>query len=349
MSAKKWNIGVCTATVLFLALFALLTAIIDPFLHYHDGLDGLEYPLKDIRYQNDGIARHYEYDSIITGTSMTQNFKTSEFESLWGGKTVKISCSGASFHESNENIRRALSYNPDVKYVLCSLDGNWINYPSDQNEYDDYPEYLYDNNPLNDVSYLLNKEVVPKTLAVINFTRAGNKTTSMDEYGRWGPYVTYGKEAVLASVREVSEPAEESVMTEADKERIRQNITDNFVKTARMYPDTTFYLFLPPYSACYWETILKTKQLGCQIDCQEYAVGLLLDVENIEVYDFAHLTDITSDLDNYMDSLHYGEWINSEILHMIHAKEGMLTKENYKEYYAGLKELYGNFDYSIYK
>lgn len=89
---------------------AAATVVIDPFLHYHGPLAGLEYPLLDERYQNDGIARHFSYDALITGTSMTQNFKPSEFDALWGAEAVKIAFSGASYREVDENVRRALTY-----------------------------------------------------------------------------------------------------------------------------------------------------------------------------------------------------------------------------------------------
>ena len=65
MKSKKWNLLVIGTTMGILLILAGVTMFVDPFLHYHGGLSFLEYPLKDERYQNDGIARHYEYDSII--------------------------------------------------------------------------------------------------------------------------------------------------------------------------------------------------------------------------------------------------------------------------------------------
>ncbi len=349
MKAKNWNFFVIGATVIVLILFAGITAFIDPFLHYHDGLDFLQYPLKDERYQNDGIARHYEYDSIITGTSMCQNFKCTEFDTLWGANSVKLTNSGASYHESNVNIRRALSHNDKVKYVLCSLDGTRMNYGAYQDEYDGYPEYLYDNNPFNDVEYLLNKEVVPKTLAVLNYTRAGNVTTSRDEYSSWNQYQTFGKEHVIASFSLLDETEEEYYLTEEDIQRIEENVTENFIKTARMYPETTFYLFFPPYSICYWEALQRTKQLNMSVEAQKLGVGLLLEEENIKIFDFSNRTDITGNLDHYCDTLHYGEWINSLILQMMSEGQGELTKENYISYFDSIKEIYQQYDYSLYR
>lgn len=349
MKAKKWNFLVIGGVLIIFGVWGLVTAIIDPFMHYHGGIEGLEYPLLDERYQNDGIARHYEYDSIITGTSMCQNFKTSEFEALWGGKTIKITNSGASYHETGENIRRAYVYRPDVKYVLASMDGNQLNTPADADTYEGYPDYLYDQNPFNDVKYLLNKDVIPKTIAVLNYTLAGNHTTTMDEYGFWGSYKSYGKESVRASFDLVEESTEEYFLTEADKQKITENVTKNFLELANQHPDTTFYFFFPPYSICYWEALVRTNQLEAQIEAQKLAVEVLLTAENIEVYDFSSKVEITGNLDNYTDTLHYGPWINSEILEMIKGQEGRLMDDSYVQYYEELKKIYSEYDYSLYK
>ncbi|MBD5528089.1 MAG: hypothetical protein HDR02_06700 [Lachnospiraceae bacterium] len=349
MKEKRWNAIVIGGTLAILIMLAGVTILVDPFLHYHRGQDFLEYPLKDERYQNDGIVRHYEYDSIITGTSMCQNFKCSEFDELWEAASVKIANSGASYHESCENIRRALSHNANVKNVLCSLDGNRLNYSAFQDEYEGYPVYLYDNNPFNDVNYLLNKDVVPKTIAVLNYTRSGQKTTTMDEYGNWNQYKSFGTASVLASFDLIEEREEEWRLTEEDIERIQENVNENFVKLAKQYPDTTFYLFFPPYSICYWEALVRTKQLNAQLEAQKMGVEMLLSADNIQVFDFSYRIDITENLDNYTDTMHYGEWVNSEILQMMAEGEGELTYENLEEYYNTLYELYSIYDYTSYR
>lgn len=349
MNAKTWNLMVIGFVLTALTVLGGTTMFIDPFLHYHKGQDFLEYPMKDERYQNDGIARYYDYDSIITGTSMCQNFKCSEFDELWGASAIKIANSGASYHESSENIRRAFSYNADVANVLCSLDGSRLNYSAYQDEYEGYPTYLYDGNPFNDVNYLLNKEVIPKTIAVLNYTRSGQKTPTMDEYENWSRYKTFGRDSVLASFSLVEEMEEECRLTDEDFRRIRENVGVNFLELAEEHPDTTFYLFFPPYSICYWEALVRTKQLNSQLEAQKTGVELLLSAENIQVYDFSYRIDIIGDLDNYTDSIHYGEWVNSEMLRMMRAGEGLLTEDNLEEYYDSVKRLYSEYDYTLYR
>jgi len=340
MSAKTWNVFVITGMFVLLGMLGVFTAVIDPFFHYHKPLSGMEYPMKDERYQNDGIARWFEYDAMITGTSMTQNFKVSELNALMGVNAVKTSYSGASFHELSQNMERALGYNPDLKLIVCSMDGSRILYPADKDEYTGYPEYLYDKNPFNDVNYLLNKDVVPKTIAVINYTRAGEKTPSMDMYGSWYQYKMFGKEAVEASMTPLPEIEETVVYSEEDVQMSYENVEKNLLALVKRYPDTEFYFFFPPYSEVYWGALVETKQLDAQIGLEKMAVEIMLQAENAHVFGFSDWYDVTGDLDNYTDTMHYSAEINSKILKAIADGDGELTKDNYVQYYDDIRERY---------
>jgi len=345
ISASLWNCIMLGGAIAILLLLGIATIVVDPFLHYHKPLQGLEYPLKDERYCNDGIQRHYDYSAMITGTSMTQNFKTSQFEELWGVKTIKTSFSGATFCEVNKAIERALDYQDGLQYVVRSLDGNRIIYSADAYEYGGMPEYLYDNNPFNDVEYLLNKEVAVQDLAVINFTRAGNHTPTMDEYGSWGQYATYGEAAVLQTVSDLGDSWEQTVLSDADRNMICENVKENVLDIALENPDVTFYVFYPPYSIVYWRALTQTKQLDAQLEAEYMATEILLQADNIRIFAFADETEMIADLDNYMDSLHYGPWINEKILQWMYDGTHELKEDNFREYYENIAGIYRNYDY----
>ncbi len=345
MKVKKWNIFVIGGTVLLLVILAGATAFIDPFVHYHKPLPFLEYPLKDERYQNDGMARNYSYDSVITGSSMCLNFKCSEFNELWDANALKIAYSGACFHELNESLQRCFSYHPDIRFIVCSLDGSRLNVPADYDEYTGYPVYLYDDNFFNDVSYLLNKDVLPKVLAVINYTRAGEKTPDRDMYGNWAQYANFGAEIVLKDFEPLPVSEEEYYLDNDDIDRISDNITENFLDLALEHPDTEFYFFFPPYSICYWDSMVRSRQLGVQLDAQRLSASLLLSAENVHVFDFSKRIDITANLENYMDAMHYSESVNSEILRCMRNGECELVSDGVDNYYAEVKKLYEGYDY----
>ena len=163
MKAKQWLIGWLLIVLTELAAIAVMVYKVDPYFHYHKpDVDNYFYSLDNERSQNNGISKHFDYDAIITGTSMVANFKTSEFDEVFKVNSVKIPYSGGSYKEINDNLKVALENNPNLKTIIRGLDYEIILAPKDQMR-DDlgiYPEYLYDNNPLNDVKYIFNRDVL---------------------------------------------------------------------------------------------------------------------------------------------------------------------------------------------
>ena len=49
-----------------------------------------------------------------------------------------------------------------------------------------------------------------------------------------------------------------------------------------------------------------------------------------------------TDLNNYKDAGHYGEWVNSAMLRWMHDGVGLLTKENYQDYLKAERAFYAN-------
>ena len=72
----------------------------------------------------------------------------------------------------------------------------------------------------------------------------------------------------------------------------------------------------------------------------------ILPYSNIKLFSFNNLTDITTDINHYKDSLHYGSWINSLMLVYMHAGKCQLTYDNYKEYLEEELDFYLSFDYT---
>ena len=185
-NAKKWFITCMAALAGAIVLMVFVFWIFDPYFHFHKPFSFVSYRLYDERYINDGISRHFDYDTIITGTSMAQNFKTSEADVLFGVKSVKETFSGAGYRELSENLDRALRRNKDLKTVIWTMDANSILRDKDYTEYDGYPTYLYDDNPWNDVSYVFNKNVwYHGVLNNLLMTITGQPSTTFDDYSSW--------------------------------------------------------------------------------------------------------------------------------------------------------------------
>ena len=200
---RIYRIWIIYTMGLILAAFVLVasaTFYVDPFFHYRAPRENLAYPLSNERYQNDGIMRHFKYDGIITGSSMTENFKTSEADWIFDADFIKIPFSGARYKEINDNLKQAWASGKEVKYVIRCLDYTLLVEDKDSKREDvEYPDYLYDDDLLNDVNYIFNKEVLYQTLSVLLHTVAGDQTTDFDDYENWSSSCSFGAETVLNS------------------------------------------------------------------------------------------------------------------------------------------------------
>lgn len=345
---KKWGIALLALVGACLFLVGGATAVIDPFFHYHKPLSFLSYPLNNERYQNDGIIRHFDYDAVITGTSMTLNFKTSELDALFDVHSVKVSFPGALYKEINENLEKAAEVNPKLKLVVRGLDNLWLLQDADAAGYEEssYPTYLYDDVLWNDVYYVLNKDVLlHNTKGVLGHTLFGQETTSFDDYGNWNAAFSFGRDAMDAVYHRAEKTEMVQELTEAEREMLRRNLTQNVTDLAEAHPEIDFYLFFTPYSIYYWDNLNQTGALEKQLQIEREAIELLLSYDNIYVFAFSDEFDLICDLDYYKDEIHYSEEINSRILRWMREGEHLLTRDNYQAYCERVGEFYTTFDY----
>lgn len=341
---KKWFLTTLLTTIGVLFAILIVMVVVDPYFHFHGPVKGISYRLYSERYMNSGIAKHFEYDAVITGSSMNQNFKTSLMDELFGTNAIKIPFSGAGFEEIKKNLEVALNSKNDVKYVLWGIDYNGLNREYDWQGYDEYPEYLYDKNPFNDTSYIYNKTILFEGLLNTFFWNlSGGETTTFDEYSTWDG--GQGWESVSKTYKRSEEILPMETITEKEVKRVKENITENIVKLAKAYPETEFILFYTPYSALYWESIYRKGWLDKQIQMEQIATELMLECENIKLFSFCQETEITGDVNNYRDKEHYVAEINDMIMQWIAEGRGLVTKDNYMDIINWEREYYMNYDY----
>lgn len=349
MQGKKYFKIIILFIISFLILIAGSVLMIDPYFHYHKPLKFLSYCLnnQEQRYINDGIGRYFEYDSIITGTSMTENFKSTLFDKLFNSNSIKVPFSGGSYKEINDNLKRTLKRKKGIKYVLRGLDYELIIQNSDKINYNNLPTYLYDNNSLNDYKYLFNKVVVIKGLGgVLTYTLLGKNTTTFDEYSNWNNRAISGKENILINYkRNKKENIKEEKLKKKDIDIINENIEKNVISSVKKYPNTKFIYFITPYSIVYWDQLKQEGKIEKQIMAEKYMIEKILEYSNVELYSFFNNYEMICDLDNYKDPGHYMGKINDKILYWISKKEYQLTKENYEEYIRKNLEFYKNYNY----
>lgn len=356
MKAKKWLVGWLVIVISVLSYTGYWVYKVDPFFHYHKPLINTYYYVLNgynERCVNDGISKHFDYDAIVTGTSMTENFRTTEVDELFKCKSIKVPFEGGTYKEINDNVERALQHNKNIKLVIRGIDlleGYILANPdSMRTDLGEFPLYLYDDNPFNDVHYLLNKNVVFSRVYQMEIDRdkadfeAG--ITSFDEYARWHEVFQYGRKTVAPNGIEVIVCDENIQLSAEEKSTIKANVEKNLISVAEKNPNVDFYYFYAPYSIMFWNDLNNTGELQKNLQMQEYVAELLLPYENIHLFSFFGCTGVITDLNNYKDYYHYAEWVNSSILKWMHDGDYQLTNDNYKDVFRELNDFYSSFDY----
>lgn len=353
-SANPFQKAVTGFLLLVVAGCILVTALVvyvDPFFHYHSPLKGFPYLVDNQLSQNPGMAAHMEYDGVILGSSMTVNFQTAWFEELMGLNTIKLSYSGA-FPKDQANIMDIIfesSNNKEekrIKKVFLGIDVITYTGGVDETKYP-IPEYLYDHNYLNDIEYVLNKDVV---LNYILRPMADPEPTDLSNvYASWWTEEYYSEEWVLHNYNSPAQ-VEEETRPEAYLEAAAANLEANICPYIEENPETDFVIFFPPYSILFWNDVLKENHLEATIEEYRYIADRLNQYENVEIYFFPDQEEIICDLNHYADYSHYHPRYNRYMAECFADKVCLVAKEGQQgkgieEYLLHMREIAENFDY----
>ncbi|MDR0948542.1 MAG: hypothetical protein LBM69_03380 [Lachnospiraceae bacterium] len=343
---KTWSLWTKQVLISFgvaLFLIAALMICVDPYFHYHKPLPGLSVTFPPQRYGSNGIERNFSYDAILLGNSLAENFKTSEFDSLFGTNAIKLMFSGAYLEEMSNNLQNAFAYNDDIRVVLWSINYPYLLFDADLKAYSDsdYPAYLYDNNPLNDVYYLYNSIALYRALDILKDTALRKENATFDEYSSWSAQT--GREAILQHY--VRPAKSKQSPSKVDTQSTSRTLTENILPIIQSHPDTRFILFFPPYSILWWDEVDRRGNLQEYLRSEDVALTTLLQYDNVEIFCFHEAIDIYSDLDHYSDALHYDATINSWILEQVHVGEYRITPENQKNHLRHVQEIVESYPY----
>ena len=340
---KKFFIRCLVLFGILLCIIVVLTYIVDPLFQYHKPFFHIN--IRNERYQNPGILKNFDYDSVLTGSSMVENFRVSWFEDeVKDEKLVKTTFSGGYSKDFNNVFKLAFNTHK-IKTVYYGMDVfNIFTHKSDEIR-TDIPDYLYDDNLLNDVKYFFNKDILFDYTLYNLCTPNKNNDYAYCWYNRY----TFSKSTVLKSYSRASLSKEK---TEYDKyvqdyEKNLKNITEYIER----YPDTKFKIFMPPYSILFWDNGIRTGTIDAQMQLMQKVMEALLKYDNVEIYYFQNMEDVITNLNNYKDYTHYSEKINYYMFEcMCKTNEHLLNKDNYLEEIEKMKQIVYNYNYeSIFK
>lgn len=334
--AQKFLKQFFTASVILLLACVLAVVVFDPFFQYHKPLKGLKAVLTDKEYQCVGSLKTFDYDSVIAGSSVSENYNNGWFDQGFGCKSIKAIRSYGATADLCYLLDIAFEHQ-DLKYVFYNLDPSALEAdPETTYELTGCPMYLYDDNYVNDVRYWLNKGVL---MEKIPYLIANSLMGDYDENNsyNWAQWKEFNSDMILGLyIRKPS--VSEMKPRDYYEDLLRKNL-DMLTDRITAHPETEFYIFVPPYSMLWWDNIYREGDTEAYLYNMEQAMKTLLAYENVKMFYFQNDREIITDLENYMDILHFSPEINRYICDGLIAGKRQVNSENYAEEIRSMRDL----------
>lgn len=229
---------------LLLSVVALFNFIVDPLQFYRAAW----YPpifIQNQRFQNPGLAKNYNYDTVIIGTSHTENFSPNYIRTHLGWDTLKLSIKGSTAKEQALILQKALDTG-QVKNIIWGIElSAFIGDPNRINEQDGtFPEYLYHETPLTHLTYLLSWDTTMLSLDALR----GQGLHDLETLNMWYQKYTFDtnrvQEAWQASALKSEQMRQQTgpVLMEQTTETLQAHL----VQIVAQNPNVKFFLFFPP-------------------------------------------------------------------------------------------------------
>ena len=316
-----------TALVLLL-VSAGAVLLFDPFYHYHGPLPGLKKVLNEKEYQVVGTLRHFEYDAVLAGSSVVENNDNELIDRAFDCTSIKAVRSYGGIADLCYFLDIAFE-EQEVRKVFFNLDPAALTMEDTTTfESTGCPMYLYDRNPLNDVKYLFNKTVLFEKIPYM-IAQSLNASYRESLSYNWAEGKDFSGGGALSHY--YRRPETEEMLAEDTYEKETAANCALLVREAMEHPDTEFYVFIPPYSMLWWDDAVRSGMLDAYLYSEGMAMRALLDCPNVRLFDFQNETDIVTDLELYMDTLHFSPDINALLLQYMLDGHGEITKDTWKE------------------
>lgn len=317
-TAKRWALLSLIVCAIGFAFCAATVYIVDPFEIYRESSI---LPLYDQEsYNNPGIARNYDYDAVILGTSMVEMSNPSVIDECFGVSSVKLPMRGSYTAQMGYQLEHVLKFKPDLKLAILALDAySLVGDPDDRTEIVDY---LWNDSQLDDVKYLLNFDVLTVRVPRMLKNTGKSHQTKRDDMYKWTD-VEFTAQKVFDTVAwgANAEMKPEDYLIGRSTENLKRHI-EPLIKA---HPETTFKIYLPPYSVGYWYHVSEVGLFEQQLRTRRLICELLLDYPNVEIYDYSSRIDWITQLDEYFDYSHHSEKFSDMVMRAMAAGENRVT------------------------
>lgn len=303
------------ASIVSVGLTAAFNWYVDPLRYYHAPWFETGYS-DNQRFQNPGLIKHEEFDTVLIGTSHTEHFISRDMNQYLGGSNINLSMSGSTIVEQSMLLESTLN-SGKVRRVLWE-----INYPSFSTGElvsieGDFPFFLYRPGAETPFRYLMSWDTLQESLAALG----GARSTQLDEMHRWDLEYEFGTERVLANWDHMQNRWNDELRDLWQLHAVTVEdlpaLFDKYVSSLiRQYPEVSFELLLLPTSMLDFSNDFQVsaERFEKRLVLRDEVAVLASGLGNVSAWDFQLNRLFTEEFDHYKDLEHFDGSIALEIL-----------------------------------
>lgn len=343
MTTKNFFISTVSGIIVSLLIVAGIQIVIDPLFLYHKPYFGLQPVITNERYQNAGIAKHFDYDNVIIGNSMSENFRASWFDERLGGNTVKLTASGSRPLDWKDLLNIIANREKHPDFVIMNLDNIVLTGSLIERRFEQ-PDYLYNDTFLDDVKYWFNFSIWKDFTTETILRNYNHDIPDINEVFVWDEGTQCGTDIFWTHY---GYSQEELLGVEKARDTAMSNI-ELLEPYFREMKDTRFIFFCSPWSMIYWRDSLRSESEKETRAAFDGALSKLEVFPNVSIYQWRdeEMIEIMTDMNNYKDPKHYSGAVSNLIAERICTSYGEVEKGAYQIENAKFFDYIENYDYS---
>ena len=357
------------AIILPIAYFVISAYISDPLKIYHKSFFEKTQIYGPTRESLKAIIRDNDFDSIVIGSSLSQNYSAKEVSNKLNANYINISFGGGICPENALFIKYAIKKKKikNVFYIFDTSDyvqllEKSVNY--DIKSYD----FLYDSNPFAWLKIYTTSKYLPCVLTFSKNSSCIGKARDMDKpyawdsetkamsiFGGFDKWIAHSDSHLIkedfSKIKKYNKIIDYTI--ESDYLQKAEAYFDKyFFSIAKENPDVHFDILLSPCSNLQLALLLRTDDIKNGhllhfIEGQKLFIKKAQAYPNITVYGFQN--DDINEIENYKDLIHFHPDINKYMLDKVDKKQNILTVENMDGYFDKVKNTAYKQNYNFYR
>ncbi|MEQ8661165.1 MAG: hypothetical protein RLW62_10135 [Gammaproteobacteria bacterium] len=308
----RWTAGLAGTLYAFIL-------VLDPYQNVPFAPDLPRAPVAtNQRFSYPAIARDARFDALVMGTSTTRLLDPARLGALTDARVANLAMNSATAYEQARMFDLFVRHHPALRYVVLGVDEAWcmLDDAPDPYTFRAFPEWMYDDNPWNDLGYLFNDKALEDAVRMLELL-LGAREPKYRRDGYSDFTADFGPRSAAAVRRRLYGAAGPQAVADAAVVPVPGPPGWRFGALAKLPAllgaapaGTRIVVIFPPFHA---------RQVAGHAGRLAACKGRMLEhtaaIPRLSVLDYMFVSPLTRDDDNYWDLLHFTRAVAERIEH----------------------------------